>query len=1614
MAFSEVKTSVLLEKVYDLIRTKVSPEQSLQVERLAKIVFKNVEQEDLAFRDDQDLYGAILSLWNQLSSIHSDASSVKVFNPEQKKHGWQSTHTIIQVVHPDMSFVVDSIELLLQRLNFIVHFVRNSPIQIQRDSSHRILNISYISGASQDKNDDVAMIYIEINRLATDKLCKELERKIKDVLQDVSRVVDAWPKMLDSLQKSIDDLSAAAIENSSAQKEAIAFLKYLYQNRFTFLGFCRYDLKKVGDDLHFVSQSQKSLGLFKSHEELTGSINLSDFATPARKEALNDAPLILTKSSLKSQVHRYEYIDYIGIKRFNKKGEVIGEDCFLGLYALSFYHSNTKDIPLLKNKVERIMKKSGLLPRSHDYRQLSHILETYPRDELLQASEKELSDAAQGILQIKDRDKLKVIVRHDHFGRYISCMVYISKERFNTKLRHGTQAFLADYFKSQHDVEFMTYFTQSTLARTHYIVKVDDYNVDIDVKEIENNLKEATRLWEDKFNHALISHFGEARGREISDCYGSGFPRSYQEEVNANTAVYDIEQLEALDDSKSLGILFYKPQEADVDSGQVRLKLYSKNTSMTLSDVLPMLENFGLRVITEHPYEVKSKKGVFWISDFLMMMSNVDSEDLMRRQELFQDALFRVWKKDLEDDGFNRLVLNIGASGHETCIIRAYAKYMRQIESTFSQSYIIETMSKHGECAQLLIEMFERKFNPDLKDRSLTQLADKIEVLLDDVTSLDDDRIIRRYLDLIYATLRTNFYQKNEQGGEKAYISLKFSPELIPEMPLPLPKFEIFVYSIRFEGVHLRGGKVARGGLRWSDRKQDFRTEVLGLVKAQQVKNTVIVPVGAKGGFVCKQMPDNGAREEVMREGQECYKLFIRALLDITDNVIQGETIPPKRVVCHDDEDTYLVVAADKGTATFSDIANGISEEYNFWLGDAFASGGSHGYDHKKMGITARGAWESVKRHFKEFGIDSQTTDFTCIGVGDMAGDVFGNGMLLSKHICLQAAFNHMHIFIDPKPDSASSWDERYRLFTTPGTSWTDYNKSLISEGGGVFLRSAKSIQLTPEIQEMIGTTEESITPNILIQHILRMKVDLMWNGGIGTYVKSSKETHLDVGDRANDAVRANANELQVKVIGEGGNLGCTQLGRIEFDMHNSGRVNTDFIDNVGGVDCSDNEVNIKILLNSIVTSGDLTLKQRNTLLEDMTDEVSEIVLKDCRDQTQAISISESFGVSQLKEQIRFIHHLEKEGKLDRVLEFLPPDEELAERIAAGRSLTRPELSVLFSYAKMVLKEQFNTPEVTQDPYLVEHLLVQYFPKRLQDSYRQQIQEHALSEEIIATALANQIVNDMGMNFVYRMHDETGSSIAEIGICYLIARNIFFVPEFLDTISDPSSQVPSELLYEILYKLRRNTRRACYWLARNRDRKLQISETINKYRSTFHALKKDITRWLMDEEVNSTAELVYKYEQAGISQEVAFTLANMGRLFSSLDITEIALDSKKPILRVAELYFKLRAKCQLYWFLEQINAQSVSNHWQALARAAFREDLDSCQRQLTSKALSILNDASDVDDILEQWFDEHHLDLSRWFNRLADFKISSTHEFAKFSVLFRELRALVLKMEHQV
>ena len=1616
MALVNGSPSVILSNVAQLIEQKVNDKTAPLVEQFANLLYGNLSSLDLDHRNESDMYGAVLSLWSSLNEHKDDAPVIHVFNPSVSRNGWKSSHTIIEVIIQDMPFLVDSIRIALNRLGVSPHLMLNAPLKITRDKKHEVIELAPIIDNSIKASSEETVFLIEIDRQSSQDELDAIKTALLSVVEDIRLTVSDWNPMLTCLNNVIAGVKKGKLPGTKANKEdTLSFLNWISENNFTLMGYRSYDVKAVKGDISLEANVESSLGLMKNSQGSKSRL-VSSLSETGREVALGKNHLILTKTNSSSRVHRPAQLDYIGVKRFDDKGNVVGEERFIGLFGSAYYTNSALDLPFINSKVMSVCKASPFAKGTHNYKALINILETYPRDEILQSSIDELLHNVTGILQMQERDYTGLFVRRDTFDRFYSCMVYVPRERYNTQLRMDTQKLLQEVFDSKEEVEFTTFFSESVHARTHYIVRVNSTKADIDVKEIEKNLNEAARNWDDKLVSALGANRGEAAAKALSRKYVK-FPQAYKDEVLPGSAIVDIEKLENINVDNDLEMLFYQPLEEKPDSRFVKLKLFHKGEPIHLSDVLPMLENFGLRVIGERPYGIRTTdEETSWILDFSMYLTGEGKFDLRKVRILFQDAFAKVWHGDLEDDGFNRLILGAGIEGRAVSILRAFAKYDRQIAGRFSQSYIENTFSRYPEIAELLIKLFTLRFDPKskitavAKEKATNKLLAEIESSLDNVANLDDDRIIRRFVEMINATIRTNYFQADPIKGDKSYISFKILPEQISEMPQPVPKFEIFVYSPQIEGVHLRGGKVARGGLRWSDRSEDFRTEVLGLVKAQQVKNSVIVPVGAKGGFVCKQLP-NGTRQEIFEAGKECYRTFIRALLDITDNIVGGEIVPPKDVLRLDEDDAYLVVAADKGTATFSDVANAISDEYNFWLGDAFASGGSVGYDHKAMGITAKGAWESVKRHFREMDIDCQSSDFTCIAIGDMAGDVFGNGMLLSKHIRLQAAFNHMHIFIDPSPEAASSYVERERLFNLAGCTWEDYNKELISKGGGIFSRHVKSIKLTPEIKKMIGTQKQSMAPTDLMQALLTMKVDLLWNGGIGTYVKGSKETHLEVGDRANDNLRINGSDLQAKVVGEGGNLGLTQLGRIEYAA-NGGRINTDAVDNAGGVDCSDNEVNIKILLNSLVQNGDLTVKQRNKLLADMTDEVGDIVIEDCYRQTHSLSITAMRGVNQLKEQVRFIHELERAGKLNRGLEFIPDDEEIADRLAQGQGLTRPELSVLLAYSKMVLKDDFVHVEITDNPYH-NSLLIEAFPKQLREKYQNEMQQHPLRAEIIATKLANKIGNDMGFNFVNRMQEETGASIAEIANAYTIASAVFELGEFWNQIEVLDNQISTAIQTEMLYQYRRTVRRVTRWFLRHRNKSLSIAESITLYQPTFAIISEQLSSFMISEEIEALERVASDLVESGVPKVIAKRVSQLSTLFSTMDIAEIAHENNCTVEQAASLYFKLGARLELHWFLDQITRQPVANHWQALARASFREELDWQQRSLTSVVLRCQCDAqfADLEQLLTVWIDTNEQPLERWKHILADFKIGQSHDFAKFSVALRELMLLSLNCQ---
>ncbi|MCG3729012.1 NAD-glutamate dehydrogenase [Vibrio cincinnatiensis] len=1601
---------VLLEKVYLLIQDKLELNQQVPVTQLGKHLFSNVAQDDLTKRNESDLYGALVSLWHHITEKDSKALSVRVFNPTVSKHGWQSTHTIVEIVLPDSPFLVDSIKMALSRLGLTCHFMLNGPTHIEYDNQGLVKSIHQRKGSLQ------SLFHIEVDKLNTKQEMRTLQEELLNIFKDVTLVVHDWKPMVSQLNQVIKQLEqqkeSIPVESEHYQ-ETLNFLRWLGDHNFTFMGYKEFDLVNIEGDIELRPTQELGLGLFSDRKRVR-QVKLSQFSDAARVEAEKPFLLILTKGNKQSRIHRPAYTDYIGIKKFDENGKVVGEHRFTGLYTSAVYNQTVESIPLIREKVQRILSASGYRAGSYAYKALHNILENYPRDELLQANEKELLAVGMGVVQMQDRDLIRLFVRRDPFGRFFSCMVYVSKERYNTELRRQSQRILKDYFGCEQEVEFTTYFSESPLARTHYIVRVENNNGNIDVKKIEQNLMEASTRWDDRLSQAIIAHWGESLGMPLAKAYLSAFPRSYKESVMPGSAVSDLERLEALSEENKLGMLFYRPQEEHKTSKAVRLKLYHRDEPIHLSDVMPMLENLGLRIIGESPYEIRKNNGqIYWILDFSMLHKSDKQVDLREARDRFQQAFAAIWQGKLESDGFNRLVLSASLTGREISILRAYARYMRQVGFPFSQQYIEETLNHYPDLAKELVALFMCRFDPSYQDRAKQQvkLIQALTEQFDHVESLDDDRILRRYMEMICATVRTNYFQLGNNKEPKTCLSLKLTPRDIPDIPAPVPVVEIFVYAPDIEGVHLRGGKVARGGLRWSDRQEDYRTEILGLVKAQQVKNTVIVPVGAKGGFICKRQPFFTSRDEIFAEGQRCYQHFIQALLDVTDNIVDGQISAPSNVIRHDDDDPYLVVAADKGTATFSDLANSISTDYQFWLGDAFASGGSNGYDHKAMGITAKGGWESVKRHFRELGINCQTTDFTAIGIGDMAGDVFGNGMLLSQHIRLQAAFNHVHIFIDPTPDTQVSWQERQRLFQLPRSSWEDYNLALISQGGGVFSRKAKAIPLSPEMQKMLATTKSSLAPNEMIKLILKMEVDLLWNGGIGTYIKASSESHSDVGDRANDTVRINGEEVRAKIIGEGGNLGMTQLGRVEYAL-SGGRVNTDFVDNVGGVDCSDNEVNIKILLNNLVASGDLTIKQRNQLLESMEEEVGAIVIEDAYTQSESISVTEFLGVDTVKEQIRFIHHMEKAGYLDRNLEHIPDDEALLEREKQGKALTRPELAVLVAYSKMRLKEELACDEIANEEFHAKQL-IHYFPSKLRGHYEGKMKEHPLRKEIIATALANQMVNEMGCNFVTRLQEETGAHVTEIVNAYAAAREIYQLENVLKEIRLLDSQATSVVQYDMMFQVRRTLRRLSRWLLRNRMGKVSVQTMVEHYQVDVQHIRQQLDHALVESEVEEHNILAQSWIEQGANNQVAHYVARLSSLYSALDISIISHEKQFPVDQVAKLYFNLGDRLSLHWFLKQINQQAVDNHWQALARAAFREDLDWQQRQLTAQVLTCINhvESSDILKALDCWIENNTKSLQRWDSILNEFKVGTVHEFAKFSVAMRELMLLNLNCQ---
>ena len=1554
--------------------------------------FENTDPEEIATRGAATLYAVANAHWRLLDAPHAASDArLRVFNPTLAEDGFVSEHTVVQIVHDDMPFLVDSVTMAINRNGRTAHWIVHPLMSVARDAAGRVASASSVAaaGALGQNYPIESLILVECDRIVSASDRQALAQELARVLGDVRSSVQDWAVMLERVQ-NVSDAAIGSPLSADSRQEGIDFLHWLQDRHFTFLGARDYDFRRDAAGVNLVARPDSGLGILRGTPQTLETLLPSGALNLMQSNEL----VLVTKAMTRATVHRPAWLDYIGVKRFDANGQLVGETRFLGLYTSTAYSAPVSQIPRVRRLAAQVMKSAGVVPDSHAAKALQAILDAYPRDELFQIDVATLTEHAMGILRLQERQRTRVFLRRDPFGRFISAQVFVARERFNTELRIRVGNELMAALDGQ-SIEFTPTLTDSPQARIHYLVRATSSAPEtVNLAALEARVAKLAQRWEDDCSAELLRTHGEGQGLLLAHRFASAFPVAYREDFSAAVAAEDVDMLAALSPAVPLAVRLYRP--LDASPGQLRFKIYS-TSKVALSDSLPVLERMGALVLDEHPYRIGSAEALLWIHDLGLQLPV--ATDLAAVKQRFEDLYCMAWRGDVESDDLNKLALTSALDARAIAVLRAYTRYFRQLGFAFSQNYIETALNRNAPIAQAIVELFTARFDPAAtSDRKDTQasLKQQIEAHLVDVASLDEDRILRQFFATVQATLRTNAWQCSADGAGKPYLSFKIDPHQVPGVPEPKPLYEIWVYSPRVEGIHLRNGKVARGGIRWSDRREDFRTEILGLVKAQHVKNTVIVPVGSKGGFVLKNPPPTSDREATLAEGVACYKLFLRGLLDLTDNLVKGAVVPPANVVRHDPDDTYLVVAADKGTASFSDIANSVSADYGFWLGDAFASGGSVGYDHKKMGITARGAWESVKRHFRSLSVNTQSTPFTVVGIGDMSGDVFGNGMLLSPHIKLLLAFDHRHIFIDPAPDVARSYAERARLFSLPRSSWDDYDKSLLSAGGGVYARSAKSIRLSAEARAVIGIDTEELTPVELLRAILLAPVDLLYNGGIGTYVKAAFESHAQVGDKASDAFRVNGIELRCKVLAEGGNLGCTQNGRIEF-AQKGGLIYTDAIDNSAGVDCSDHEVNIKILLGSVVESGDLTLKQRNDLLASMTDEVGLLVLTDNYYQTQALDIAAHRPHYLLDGQQRLLQWLERYGHLNRAIEFLPTDEEIALRRARKTGLSAPENSVLLAYAKMSVFDELLTSNLPDDPYF-KRVLAAYFPKALSEKFAPAIATHPLRREIIATFMTNTVVNRTGATFVNFIASEAGATAADVIRAFTLAREIFDLEVLWDQIDALDYQVDATLQLDLLARLTGIAQRASRWMLRARSQGSDLPTLIQAYQPAARELREHLSDWLPAAANASWQSATEKLVGAGVAAGLAENLSALDFIFPALDLVDLARHANTGLEQAARAYFAIDAELGLTGWRSQISRLPTDTLWQTQARASARDDIYSIASQVTRGLLS-------RQEQLLDWRVQHAPEIDRLRRLLSDISTQGA-DLAPVSVALRELRQL--------
>ena len=1440
-----------------------------------------------------------------------DEASIRVFEPNQQTHGFDSHRLFVQIISDDKPFLVDSLSNALNDMGFTTYTTFHPIFRLERDDNGQLTTLM--------KDDDKdgyreSLIHFELSPLPEDISHDALTAQLQEALRYIDLATDDWSVMLTKTVEAREAIGQAVHYNEQDVRETQEFLDWLMHKNFVFLGYAGIDFSGSDSDPKPTLNHESLLGISKV-DDIPAEISLTPQLADVRK------------ASRYSKVHRHALMDVITVKRINKSGHVDGEHRFYGLFTSTAYYQNAIHIPLVGRKIEHLLSQAGFPAHSHSGKALVAILQFMPRDELFQISEEDLFDLSMGVLALEARPGVKLFARMDVARRYISALVYVPRELFSTDIRYQVSQTLEEHFHATIE-HYETYIGESSLARLHIIFRTSDHTPEsLDIQAIEKGISTSIMLWSDRLREALSARLGEQQAERLFRCYAHAFDAAYTSRYPVLSTVYDIKKMEACLEHQDLEIELY--QGKDEDKQHLHVKIYNVEEDIALSDILPKLEHMGLHVLDEFPYVVKpADSPCLRIRDIRMRLTASDVS-LPQVKPNFETLLLKTWHGEVEDDWFNGLVFNPGLNVAQIELLRGCCQYLRQINFTHGKHAISMALLAHPELTLLLVQLFEARFDPHEEDRDnkMAMLSSKIEQGLSHVDSLTEDRIISTMHQLIMSILRSNYFKRGQDGASEA-LSFKIDSANVPNIPLPKPHVEIFVYSARVEGTHLRGGKVARGGLRWSDRREDFRTEVLGLMKAQMVKNAVIVPVGSKGGFVVKRVSPTD-REAFQTEGKACYKNYLRSMLDITDNVVDGAIVPPNDVVRHDGDDPYLVVAADKGTATFSDMANGISAEYDFWLDDAFASGGSVGYDHKAMGITARGAWVSVERHFWEMGHDMKTTPFTVVGIGDMNGDVFGNGMLLSENIKLVAAFNHLHIFLDPDPDPAKSFVERKRLFEMERSSWMDYDTKLISSGGGVFERSAKSIALTPEIQRILDTDASHVSPDELIQIILKAPVDLLWNGGIGTYVKASHESHEDAGDRANNHLRIDATQLRTHMVGEGGNLGLTQPARIEYAKC-GGRINTDAIDNSAGVDCSDHEVNIKIGLQQALADGSLSLEERNAFLESMTDDVAELVLRDNQLQTQAISVEQQFAAERLASHTQLMRILEKRGLLDRGIEHLPDEAVLTELRDKNQGLTRPEISVLLAYGKITLFSDIMDSAMPDEPYFSVDLL-RYFPKDMQERFESEITKHSLKREIIATVATNSMVNRAGIGFYFDILEDTKLPTRDIVAAYSLARDLLRMRDVWADLEKLEERISPTLLATMYHSISDLLKTTTFWLLRHHSLPLDIKQVMDQFCSATQHAMGHLSEMLTEEQQQPITEQVASLTQQHIPDALAQRLAQLPMLGSLLDICSIADRYTKPPEVIGKVYFALADSLHFLATIARTHDIMTTNRWDRIA-----------------------------------------------------------------------------------